>query len=112
MTNRPQLQFVTDLYSASFYQRLWQRDLKLARHLCHGVIIALIKDSVKDSALIRGDGLRGPVESDDSTEIPTSWNVGTNEPLPRVNDCQLDVGGSAPRGFLELATLASPHPYK
>jgi hypothetical protein len=48
MTNRPQLQFVTDLYSASFYQRLWQRDLKLARHLRHGVIIALVKDSVKD----------------------------------------------------------------
>jgi len=59
MTNRPQLQFVTDLYSASFYQRLGQRNLKFARHLCHGVIIALVKDSVKDSALIRGDGHRG-----------------------------------------------------
>ena len=52
MTNRPQLQFVTDLYSASFYQRLWQRDLKLARHLRHSVIIALVKDSVKDWTLI------------------------------------------------------------
>jgi hypothetical protein len=52
MTNRPQLQLVTDPYSATFDQRLWQRDLKLARHLRHGRIIAVVKDSVKDCPLI------------------------------------------------------------
>jgi hypothetical protein len=52
MTNRPKLQFVTDLYSATFDQCLWQRDLKLASHLRHGVIIALVKDSIEDCALI------------------------------------------------------------
>jgi hypothetical protein len=34
-------------------KRLRQRDLKLAGHLCHGLIVSPIKDRVKDLALIR-----------------------------------------------------------
>jgi len=51
-TDRPQLQLVADANSTSFGERLWQCDLELPRHFSHAPIVASIKDSVKDFALI------------------------------------------------------------
>src|SRR6266545_4960990 len=51
-TNRSQFQVVAHANAASLGERLRKRDLEFARHLRHDRIIASIKDSVKDSALI------------------------------------------------------------
>jgi hypothetical protein len=50
--NWPQLQLIAHPNSALIDKRLRQRDLKLAGHLCHGLIVSPIKDRVKDAALI------------------------------------------------------------
>jgi hypothetical protein len=50
--DRTQLQFVADANATLFGQRLWQGDLQLSGYLGHDSILALVKDDVKDQALI------------------------------------------------------------
>jgi hypothetical protein len=54
--NWPRLQLIAHPNSAPIDERLRQRDLKLAGHLCHGLILSPIKDPVKDVALIPAAG--------------------------------------------------------
>ena len=108
-TNRPQLQLVADPNSTPFDQDLGQRDLELACHLRHTAIMALLKDAVKDEALIPDAGFGGSRRQRGAPRICASHCRAGGVYFAWAG---CEVGGAGPPGFLGGSRASSVQPFE